>query len=159
MEATTAERYATGGPGVEPAVPRSWRAFHETVDRLGRRRSRSSRRGGHVSWNELRAQARAVAGGLASLGVGKGDTVAIMLNNRPEFFPIDLGVVTLGARPVLDLPDLLAGADRLRRLRRRRQGRDRREVLPRDLREGRGAARLEHLIVLDGEGGTMSSTS
>ena len=32
-----------------------------------------------------------IAGGLAKLGVEKGDTVALMLNNRPEFIPCDLG--------------------------------------------------------------------
>ena len=37
-----------------------------------------------------------MAGGLAAIGVGKGDTVALMLNDRIEFFQIDLGVVTLG---------------------------------------------------------------
>ncbi len=40
-----------------------------------------------------------VAGGLASLGIGKGDTVAIMLNNRWEFIPIDLGAAYLGGVP------------------------------------------------------------
>ena len=40
-----------------------------------------------------------VAGGLRSLGLGKGDTVALMLNNRPEFMPIDLAAVSLGAVP------------------------------------------------------------
>ncbi len=33
------------------------------------------------------------------LGVGKGDTVALMLNNRPEFIPIDMAAVSLGAVP------------------------------------------------------------
>ncbi len=62
-------------------------------------RPRSSPGRTTVSWNELHAQARACSGGFASLGVGKGDTVAIMLNSRPEFMPIDLGVVTLGGVP------------------------------------------------------------
>ncbi len=55
-----------------------------------------------------------VAGGLKSLGIGKGDTVAIMLNNRWEFIPIDLGAAYLGGVPVLDLSDLLARADPVR---------------------------------------------
>ena len=37
--------------------------------------------------------------GLAKLGVRRGDTVAIMLGNRPEFHVADLAVVTLGATP------------------------------------------------------------
>jgi long-subunit acyl-CoA synthetase (AMP-forming) len=52
-----------------------------------------------ISWNELRDRMHRIAGGLAKLGVGKGDTVAILLNNRPEFIPCDLGAVALGGIP------------------------------------------------------------
>jgi long-chain acyl-CoA synthetase len=38
--------------------------------------------------------------GLEGLGVGKGDTVVIMLKNRPEFHAIDLAALFLGATPV-----------------------------------------------------------
>ena len=41
----------------------------------------------------------ALAGGLAALGVRRGDTVALMLSNRPEFHLADLAVMTLGATP------------------------------------------------------------
>ena len=40
-----------------------------------------------------------IAGGLAELGVGKGDTVALMMNNRAEFFACDLAIVSLGGVP------------------------------------------------------------
>ncbi len=40
-----------------------------------------------------------MAGGLAKLGVGRGDTVAIMLGNRPEFHIVDLAAAMLGATP------------------------------------------------------------
>jgi long-subunit acyl-CoA synthetase (AMP-forming) len=52
-----------------------------------------------LTWPELMARADALAGGLAKLGVRRGDTVAIMLGNRPEFHVADLAVVTLGATP------------------------------------------------------------
>src|SRR5947207_4865982 len=52
-----------------------------------------------LTWSELLARVDAVAGGLAKLGVSRGDTVAIMLANRPEFHIIDLAAVTLGATP------------------------------------------------------------
>jgi long-subunit acyl-CoA synthetase (AMP-forming) len=52
-----------------------------------------------LTWRELLDRVGAVAGGLAKLGVERGDTVAIMLGNRPEFHIVDLAVATLGATP------------------------------------------------------------
>jgi long-subunit acyl-CoA synthetase (AMP-forming) len=52
-----------------------------------------------LTWAELLARVDAIAGGLAGLGVGPGDAVALMLSNRPEFNIADLAVVTLGATP------------------------------------------------------------
>src|SRR3954454_22049049 len=52
-----------------------------------------------LTWSELRDRVDAFAGGLASLGVRRGDTVALMLNNRPEFVIADLAAMTLGATP------------------------------------------------------------
>ncbi|MCB0875663.1 MAG: long-chain fatty acid--CoA ligase [Solirubrobacterales bacterium] len=153
MEATAAERYTSGGPGVEPPVSSFPAAFHETVARLGDGTAvvdgdRS------LTWDELRTEARAVAGGLASLGVSKGDTVALMLNNRIEFFPIDLGAVTLGAVPFsiyqTASPEQIAyvvgdaGAKVA--------------IVEKAFLETfeKADTAVEHLIVLDGEGGTMS---
>jgi long-chain acyl-CoA synthetase len=52
-----------------------------------------------LTWSELRERVDALAGGLAALGVKRGDTVALMLGNRPEFHIADLAVMTLGATP------------------------------------------------------------
>jgi long-subunit acyl-CoA synthetase (AMP-forming) len=52
-----------------------------------------------VSWGEYARRVGAVAGGLAHLGVGRGDTVAMMLVNRPEFHIVDTAVMHLGATP------------------------------------------------------------
>jgi long-chain acyl-CoA synthetase len=52
-----------------------------------------------LTWAELLERVDAVAGGLAKLGLGRGDTVAIMLSNRPEFHIVDLAAVTVGATP------------------------------------------------------------
>jgi long-chain acyl-CoA synthetase len=41
-----------------------------------------------------------LATGLRDLGVGPGDTVVLMLTNRPEFHALDLAVLFLGATPV-----------------------------------------------------------
>jgi long-chain acyl-CoA synthetase len=52
-----------------------------------------------LTWGRLRDRVDALAGGLASLGVRRGDTVALMLSNRPEFAIADLAAMTLGATP------------------------------------------------------------
>jgi long-chain acyl-CoA synthetase len=52
-----------------------------------------------LTWSELLTRVDAVAGGLAKLGVGRGDTVAIMLANRVEFHIVDLAAAMLGATP------------------------------------------------------------
>jgi long-subunit acyl-CoA synthetase (AMP-forming) len=51
------------------------------------------------TWGELRDKVDALAGGLAALGVGRGDAVALLLSNRPEFHLADLAAMTLGATP------------------------------------------------------------
>src|SRR5436190_9040203 len=52
-----------------------------------------------LTWAELLERVDAVAGGLAKLGLKRGDTVAIMLSNRPEFHIVDLAAAMLGATP------------------------------------------------------------
>jgi long-subunit acyl-CoA synthetase (AMP-forming) len=52
-----------------------------------------------LTWAEYAAQVRRIAAGLAALGVGRGDTVAMMLTNRPEFHLIDTAALHLGAIP------------------------------------------------------------
>jgi long-chain acyl-CoA synthetase len=51
------------------------------------------------TWGELRERVDALAGGLAKLGLQRGQCVAILLTNRPEFHLVDLAAVTLGATP------------------------------------------------------------
>jgi long-subunit acyl-CoA synthetase (AMP-forming) len=52
-----------------------------------------------LTWKELLGRVDALAGGLAKLGLRRGDTIALMLSNRPEFHLVDLAAVTLGATP------------------------------------------------------------
>jgi long-chain acyl-CoA synthetase len=52
-----------------------------------------------LTWAQWRRRTRDLAGGLHRLGLRRGQTVAIMLSNRPEFHIVDLAVVTLGATP------------------------------------------------------------
>ena len=79
-----------------------------------------------LTWRELRDRVDALACGLHELGVRRGDTVALMLANRPEFHIADLAAMTLGATPFSIYATLDAGPDRLRRRRRGREGGDRR---------------------------------
>lgn len=50
-----------------------------------------------LTWRELATQVRQVAGGLAGLGVRRGDTVSLMMANRIEFYPLEIGAQHLGA--------------------------------------------------------------
>ena len=52
-----------------------------------------------LTWAQLRDRVDALAGGLHRLGVRRGDTVALMISNRPEFMIADLAAMTLGATP------------------------------------------------------------
>src|SRR5918996_1524793 len=52
-----------------------------------------------LTWSALRERVDALARGLHELGVRRGDTVALMMSNRPEFHIADLAVMTLGATP------------------------------------------------------------
>lgn len=49
-----------------------------------------------VTWREYGERVRAVAAGLAALGYQHGDTIGIMLTNRPEFAWVDAGGMHLG---------------------------------------------------------------
>ena len=52
-----------------------------------------------ITWREYGERVRRYAGGLARLGVQRGDTVAIVLLNRPEFNLVDTAAIHLGAIP------------------------------------------------------------
>ena len=75
-------------------------AFRETVERSPDRVAvRTKDDEVSLTWAQLRDRVDALAGGLAKLGVKRGDTVALMLSNRPEFHLADLAAMTLGATP------------------------------------------------------------
>jgi long-chain acyl-CoA synthetase len=50
-----------------------------------------------ITWAEYGQRVPRIAAGLAGLGVERGDTVALMLTNRPEFNLADTGALHLGA--------------------------------------------------------------
>src|SRR6202043_4114964 len=94
----------------------------------------------------------ALAGGLANLGVQRGDTLALMLSNRPEFHLCDLAGMMLGAAPFsiyntytpeqIRYPVQDAGARMLI---------CEQQYLPQVLEARSGLEHLDHVIVVDGE--------
>lgn len=50
-----------------------------------------------LTWQQYAERVRRTAAGLAALGVRRGDTVALMLSNRPEFHWVDVAAMHLGA--------------------------------------------------------------
>ncbi len=154
MEASAAQSQASGGPAPELEADSLYEAFVATVERLGDAVALRSGESAQ-SWNELAQQVGRIAGGLASLGVEKGDTVALMLANRPEFVACDLAAVALGAVPFsiyqTSSPEQIAYVvgDAEARV----------AVVEAGFLDAFEAARaelpeLEHVIVLDGEGGS-----
>jgi long-chain acyl-CoA synthetase len=51
------------------------------------------------TWGEYAEKVRHIAAGLASLGLKSGDTMALMLTNRPEFHFADAAAMHVGATP------------------------------------------------------------
>ncbi len=69
------------------------------ADRASQVALRTIRDGLSVTFAEYAERVRGLAGGLHALGVRRGDTVAFMLTNRPEFHLLDTAVMHLGATP------------------------------------------------------------
>jgi len=68
--------------------------------RHGKRDAVNQKREGewqHIPAEMVAERVRAMALGLASLGVGKGDRVALLSENRPEWSMADLAILSLGA--------------------------------------------------------------
>jgi long-chain acyl-CoA synthetase len=158
VEVTTSERHASGGEAPELPAPNLVKAFYAVVDRLGDDLAISDKaREKELNWTELRAAVHRIAGGLAQLGVGKGDTVAIMLGNRWEFIPTDLAAVSLGAIPFSiyqtyapeQIEYLLSDAKSKLVITE--------QAYLDNVKEARkGVSTLERVIVVDGEGGDLT---
>jgi len=73
-------------------------AFQQTVTRNADRIAVRTPGGAtELTWRQYADRVRAIAGGLTGLGVRAGDTVAIMMTNRPEFHLVDVAAMHLGA--------------------------------------------------------------
>ncbi|ATD71333.1 MULTISPECIES: AMP-dependent synthetase/ligase [Gordonia] len=75
-------------------------AFQQTVTvRPDAVAIRTAGGGRQITWAQYASGVEAIAGGLAALGIGHGDTIGLMLTNRPEFHLVDTAAVHLGAVP------------------------------------------------------------
>src|SRR2546426_5752262 len=80
-------------------MPRS-RTLPDLLDEMAARHpAREFVVGGHerLTYAQFRTNARDLARGFHRLGVGHGDTVALLMNNRPEWLLIDFALSILGA--------------------------------------------------------------
>jgi long-chain acyl-CoA synthetase len=66
-------------------------ALHQPYTEDGKRKMRT------LNWVEYRTAAEEIAAGLRSLGIGKGDIVALDSETRLEFYLADLGILTNGS--------------------------------------------------------------
>ena len=99
MEVASAERRRTERPRALDARTLC-EAFQLTVeDNADRTAIRTKGDEFSISFRDYNERVKRVAAGLAALGIGKGDTVGIMLTNRPEFHFVDTAALHLGAVP------------------------------------------------------------
>jgi long-subunit acyl-CoA synthetase (AMP-forming) len=97
--ATVNEPVASEAPAAARA-PTLARAFRITVsERPDQVAIRTKEDAFSITWSELRDRVDGLAAGLSELGLGRGDTLALMLTNRPEFHICDLAGMMLGATP------------------------------------------------------------
>jgi long-subunit acyl-CoA synthetase (AMP-forming) len=98
MEGMTAERRTERPPALDART--ACEAFQTTAaanpDRVALRTKDDEF---SCTWGEYAERVKVLAAGLAALGVKRGETVALMLSNRPEFHFADSAVMHLGATP------------------------------------------------------------
>ncbi|MBZ0271589.1 AMP-binding protein [bacterium] len=87
-------------PAVAPEFETVPAIFADRVKKYGKRTALRRKEFGiwrSYSWDDYDASVREVFGGLAALGVTKGECVALISENRPEWLFCDLGILHHGA--------------------------------------------------------------
>ena len=98
METTTAERRTSRPAGLDASTVAE--AFQLTAqENADRAALRTKGDEFSITWGEYADKVERVAAGLAGMGLGSGDTMALMLTNRPEFHYFDSAAMHLGATP------------------------------------------------------------
>jgi long-subunit acyl-CoA synthetase (AMP-forming) len=151
MEAAVRDS-TTRGPAAANAATLA-DAFRLTAaERAGQVAIRTKEDAFTITWAELRERVDALAGGLAKLGLERGQTIALLIGNRPEFHICDLAAMMLGASPFSIYSTYTA--DQIEYLVTDAQARIlicEQKFLPQVLEARAGLPALEHVIVVDGE--------
>ncbi len=159
MEAAVSGRETQGGPPAASAATIA-EAFRITAaEREGDVAIRTKDDAFTITWGELRDRADSLAAGLHALGLRRGDTLALMIGNRPEFHLCDIAGMMVGAAPFSIYATYTAEqiaylvADAEARILICEQA-----YLDRVLEARKTLPGLEHVIVIDGEapGGTLA---
>ncbi len=155
MESGTVEQVSADQPAALAAATLC-EAFQITAaERPGDVALRTPGDGVSITWEEYAKRVRRIAAGLASLGVRRGDTLALMLVNRPEFNVVDTGAMHLGATAFSiyntsapEQVEFLFGNAANRVVITERQ------FLPIVLAAKENSPALEHVVLIDGTGGS-----
>ena len=105
-----------------------------------------------ITWGALRERVDALAGGLHKLGLRRGDTLALMIGNRPEFHLCDLAGMMVGAAPFSIYSTYTA--EQIAYLLKDAGARIvicEQEYLPRIKEAQREVPTLEYIVVIDGD--------
>ncbi len=159
MEAAVSGPAVNGGPPAAGAATIA-EAFRITAaEREGEIAIRTKDDAFTITWGTLRDRADALAAGLHALGLRRGDTLALMIGNRPEFHLCDVAGMMVGAAPFSiyatytaeQIAYLVSDADAHILI-------CEQEYLDRVLEARKSLPALEHVIVIDGEapGGTLA---
>ncbi|MCW3029185.1 MAG: long-chain fatty acid--CoA ligase [Solirubrobacterales bacterium] len=154
MEATVTQSTNRRGTAAAAASARNLaEAFRTTVaERADEVAIRTKGDAFTITWGELRERVDALAGGLAKLGLERGQTIALLIGNRPEFHLCDLAAMMLGATPFSiystytaeQIEYLVSDADAHILM-------CEQKFLPQVLEARKQLPGLDHVIVIDGE--------
>ena|SRR5215211_3883474 len=98
MESGTAERRTDRPAGLDAATMAE--AFRITArDNADLPALRTKGDELNLTWGQYAERVERLAAGLAGLGLGRGETIGLMLTNRPEFHLLDAAAMHLGATP------------------------------------------------------------
>ena len=154
MSAALAPDRSRPDPGSMPATLPAWLLHHaETRPRAIAHRVKELGRWREVTWEEHAARVARVGRALGFLGVGTGERVLLVSENRPEWVVTDLAVQGLGAATVGIFPSttLPEAGDLLRRSGARFAIVEDEEQLDK-LLAGRTGTALERIFVIDPRG-------